>query len=52
VREADTKGPTACDSTDRKHPEQENPGIGSGLMGVRAGEGTGWLFLGIGLFLW
>jgi hypothetical protein len=35
VRETDTQGPTACDSIDRKRPEQEDPETGSGLVGAR-----------------
>jgi hypothetical protein len=34
------KGPSACNSTERKCPEQENPGTGSGF-GARGWSGAG-----------
>jgi hypothetical protein len=51
MTEADTQGPTGCDSIDRKHPELEDPVTGSGLWGPGSGEGMGDCSWGQGFLL-
>ena len=40
VRGADTEGHKGCDSTNKKHPEQDDPQTQSGLLVVRGWGGA------------